>query len=214
MLQTREHGVSRSSTVVFGSGAAFSHPHIFAEARLDLTVENGTVQSLRHLWRFDEMFSSTVIVEFDKNADLALDTAELETVAETIHASLADFNYFQVVTAGGKDIEISAPPKRMASFEDSQLIVLFETKPKNPLKVAGKVTFGIYDPTFYTAIEFTEDKHLQVAGLPDGCTSSVVRPNPDEALAQNQKNLTEAFFNDPAGTNMSKIFATRFEIVC
>jgi ABC-type uncharacterized transport system substrate-binding protein len=41
----------------------------FAAARLNLTVENGTAHSLRHLWRFDELFSSTVIVEFDKNAD-------------------------------------------------------------------------------------------------------------------------------------------------
>jgi ABC-type uncharacterized transport system substrate-binding protein len=50
--------------------------------------------------------------------------------------------------------------------------------------------------------------------MPKGCKSTVVRPDPDQAIAQNQATLTEAFFNDPAGTNMSKIFATRLEIEC
>ena len=34
------------------------------------------------------------------------------------------------------------------------------------------------------------------------------------ALSQNQATLTEQFFNDPAGTDMSKIFATRLELTC
>ncbi|TJX10754.1 MAG: DUF1007 domain-containing protein, partial [Mesorhizobium sp.] len=37
---------------------------------------------------------------------------------------------------------------------------------------------------------------------------------PDEAIAENQKTLTEAFFNDPTGTDMSKIFATKLELNC
>jgi len=197
------------------SEPAISHPHVFAEARFDVTIENDrTVNSLRHLWRFDSLFSSTVLVEFDQNADLKLDENELETVANTIHASLSDFNYFQFVTADGKNVEMSPPPSLIASFDDDQLIILFETRPKNALKLKGKTSFGVYDPSFYTAIEFTEDKHMAVAGLPAGCVSSVIRPDPDEAIAQNQGTLTDAFFNDPTGTNMNKIFATRLEISC
>jgi ABC-type uncharacterized transport system substrate-binding protein len=50
--------------------------------------------------------------------------------------------------------------------------------------------------------------------LPSDCSRTVVRPDPDEAIAQNQSKLTDAFFNDPAGTDMSKIFATRLELDC
>ena len=42
----------------------------------------------------------------------------------------------------------------------------------------------------------------------------VVRPDPDEVLAQNQASLTDAFFNDPTGTDMSKMFATQIEFKC
>jgi ABC-type uncharacterized transport system substrate-binding protein len=41
-----------------------------------------------------------------------------------------------------------------------------------------------------------------------------VRPDADQVIAENKQSLTDAFFNDPTGTNMSKLFATRLEITC
>ena len=77
---------------------------------------------------------------------------------------------------------------------------------------ATALDFGVYDPTFYTAIDFHTDDDLHVEGLPSTCTKNVIRPDPDKALAQNQKTLTDAFFSDP--TDLSKIFATKLEIAC
>ena len=42
----------------------------------------------------------------------------------------------------------------------------------------------------------------------------VIRPDPDEAHLAEPGTLTEAFFNDPAGTDLSKIFATKLELTC
>ncbi len=192
------------------------HPHVFAEARLDVVLnpDHQSVKALRHLWRFDDLFSSTVMMEFDKNSDLKLDDAELKEVADTIFASLAEYDYFQLVTVDGKDVKMKAPASIMANFDNNQLIVLFESEPETPIRLAGKVDFGVYDPTFYTAIDFTEDANMAVDGLPPTCSRTVIRPDPDDAIAQNQKTLTEAFFNDPTGTDMSKIFATKLELNC
>jgi ABC-type uncharacterized transport system substrate-binding protein len=41
-----------------------------------------------------------------------------------------------------------------------------------------------------------------------------VRPDPDDVISQNNASLTDAFFNDPTGTDMSKLFATRLELTC
>lgn len=205
------------STLAFFASAShgLAHPHVFAEARLDVAVKpDRTVEALRHVWRFDDLFSSTVLVEFDKNKDMKLDAEELEEVASVVHASLAEFNYFQLVTLNGKDVAMQAPDRLMADFTDNQLIILFESSPKAALKLEGTVDFGVYDPTFYTAIDFVEDEYMAVDGLPDGCTRNVIRPDPDEAIAQNQDTLTEAFFNDPTGNDLSKIFATRLEVKC
>jgi ABC-type uncharacterized transport system substrate-binding protein len=206
--------------ILLGAGAvllplaAQAHPHVFAEARLDVVVTNGAVTALRHLWRFDDVFSSTVLMEFDRNADLQLDQAELDEVGSTVAASLAEFGYFQLVSAGGVDVEMSPPPVMMANYEGDQLVILFESAPKAPVKLQGKIGFGVYDPTFYTAIDFAEDDQMAVENLPAECTRTVIRPDPDEVLAQNQATLTEEFFNDPTGNDMSKLFATRLEIDC
>ncbi|MES0137538.1 DUF1007 family protein [Mesorhizobium sp. M0016] len=195
--------------------AAGAHPHVFAEARLDLAVgADKSVKSLKHLWRFDELFSSTVLMEFDKNSDLSLDAEELDAAALTIHASLEEYNYFQMVTVEGKDVAMTPPARLVTSYENNQLVIQFETQPKDTLALAGKVSIGVYDPTFYTAIDFTDDDKIAVAGLPKDCTRAVVRPDPNTAIAQNQTKLTDAFFSDPTGTDLGKIFATRLELTC
>ncbi|PQA72506.1 DUF1007 family protein [Brucella oryzae] len=197
--------------------AALAHPHVFAEARLELAIApDGTVKQLAHVWRFDDVFSSTVLMEFDKNGDLQLDKNELIDLAHVINGSIAEFKYFQTVLDNGKDVKMARPTDLAADFTDNRLLIIFTSKPEKPLKLAPghKVSFGVYDPTFYTAIDYMNDSDLVVKGLPTGCASKVVRPDPDEALAQNQATLTDAFFNDPMGTDMSKIFATRLEIDC
>jgi len=204
------------AALMASAGPAWVHPHVFAEARLDvvLTPDHQHVKSLRHLWRFDELFSSTVLMQFDKNSDLKLDDAGLKDVADTIFSSLAEYDYFQLVTVDGKDVRMKAPSQIMTNFDNDQLIVLFESEPATPIKLSGTIDFGVYDPTFYTAIDFTEDANMTVDGLPSNCTQHVVRPDPDTAIAQNQKTLTDAFFNDPTGNDLSKIFATKLELQC
>ncbi|MCO5065079.1 MAG: DUF1007 family protein [Rhizobiaceae bacterium] len=202
--------------LALGTAQVEAHPHVFAEARLDVMLkpDGKTVDSLRHLWRFDDVFSSTVIVEFDKNGDNKLDDAEMAAVRETVYNSLGDYNYFQLVTANGKDVAMQKPDEFVALFDNNQLIIMFKAQPKEPLKLTGTVDFGVYDSTFYTAIDFLEDDQMAVENLPAECSRKVVRPDPDEIIAQNQQNLTEAFLSDPAGTDMSKIFATRLELKC
>lgn len=201
--------------MLMSATAAFAHPHILAEASLEVVVgAGGDVEALRHVWRFDDLFSSTVLLTFDANSDLELDTAELEQIGATIHESLAEFDYFQFVTRDGKDVEMQAPERIIADFQDSQLIILFETRPKSALALGETTGFGVYDPTFYTAIDFYDDASMKVSALPAGCARTVVRPDPDEAIAMNQQSLTEAFFDDPGGNDLSKLFATRLELTC
>lgn len=194
---------------------ARAHPHIFAEAMLEVRVsETGEVETLRHTWRFDDLFSSTVLLQFDQNGDLELDEKELEFVGDVIRESLKEFGYFQVVHSGGRSVSMKAPETLSATFEEGQLVIAFESAPIEALALEGTVDFGVYDPTFYTAIDFYDEGSLRISHLPEGCGSSIVRPNPDEAIAMNQQSLTDAFFADPTEVDYSKLFATRLEVDC
>jgi ABC-type uncharacterized transport system substrate-binding protein len=196
--------------------SALAHPHIFAEARLEVVAgADGTVTELRNVWRFDEMFSSSVILDFDKNTNLKLDPEELADVGQVVLESLEEFSYYTSITEDGKDVKVGKPDKINVDFKDGQLLMFFVLKPGETMPLKGKMTFGVYDPTMYAAMDFSTDDDLALVG--DGfsaCKREVVRPDPDEVLAQNQSNLTDAFFNDPTGNDMSKLFATRLEVTC
>jgi ABC-type uncharacterized transport system substrate-binding protein len=201
--------------LVFAPTAAQVHPHVFAEAKLAITVEpNGKVTKVANVWRFDDLFSETVLFEFDKDADGNINAAEQAEISKTIVESTGEYNYFEAVISNGKDMKMAKPADLQASFDGKILVISYSNAPLEPVLMKGTVSFGIYDPTFYTAIDFIDDTDLTIKGAPPTCTAKVIRPDADEALAQNQGNLTDAFFNDPQGTDMSKIFATRLELTC
>lgn len=204
-----------ASTFVLGHNVANAHPHVFAEAHLDLiSTDEGTIQELNHVWRFDELFTSTVILEFDQDQNGELDGPELDTVANTIARSTADFNYFQNIGVKGKDIALEKVTEMAISIEEGQLIVAFATIPAETVRLSDDPQIGIYDPTFYTAIEFFDDKDMVLVNAPAGCTSKMVIPDADEAIAQNSQNLTDAFYDTTTPNDLGKILATRMEISC
>ena len=99
-------------------------------------------------------------------------------------------------------------------MDGTTLVISFESAPEKILPLRGKVSFGIYDPTFYTAIDFISDADLHAPGLPAGCEAKVIRPSPEEAMAQNQKNLTQSFFETTDAVSMTQLVATRLEVNC
>jgi len=202
--------------VMSSSLPAFAHPHIFAEARLEVVAgADGNVAELQNVWRFDEVFSSSVLLDFDKNTDLKLDAKELAELGETMRKSLADYHYFTTITMNGAVIGVTKPDVIHATLDGNQLLVIFAVKPEKPVPLKGRLTFGIYDPTMYTSIDFPTDKDLIAKGAGFAkCQHKVVRPDPDEIISQNSASLTDAFFNDPTGTDMTKLFATRLEVTC
>jgi len=195
---------------------ALAHPHIFAEARLEIVAgTDGNVAELHNVWRFDEVFSSSVLLDFDKNTDLKLDAKELAALGEVMRKSLADYHYFTTITVNGAVVGVQKPDVIHVSLDGNQLLVLFAVKPEKPVPLKGRLTFGIYDPSMYTSIDFPTDGDLITKG--EGfshCQHKVVRPDPDEVISQNTTSLTDAFFNDPTGTDMTKLFATRLELTC
>lgn len=195
---------------------ASAHPHVFAESRLEIeTSKDGMITELRHVWRFDEIFSASVVLDFDENNDLELDDGELVKIGEIVRQSLAEYDYYTNVSVDGKDFAMSAPDVLNADYADGQLLLFFAMQPEKPLELKGKISAGVYDPTLYAAMEFINDEDLIVTGpSADKCQRSIVRPDADEVIAQNQTSLTDAFYSDEDNNDLSKLFATRIELTC
>ncbi|MBL0371741.1 DUF1007 family protein [Rhizobium sp. KVB221] len=203
------------ASLVFAPVVAAAHPHVFADARLEIVAnDDAQITELHNIWRFDEVFSSSVLMDFDKNANLKLDPPELEEIGKTVLTSLEEFGYYTTLTDNGKPVKVAKPDRINVDYKDGQLLMFFAIKPAQPMNLKGKLTFGIYDPTLYASIDFPSDKDVVLMGAFGACKSAIVRPDPDEVIAENKSSLTDAFFNDPTGTDMSKLFATRAEVTC
>lgn len=196
--------------------AALAHPHIFVDAKFEaIAGADGTLRELRDTWHFDDVFSSSVVMDFDKNANSTLDPAELTAVASTVRDSLAQYDYYTSITVNGKAVRLAKPDVIHASYENGSLILSFSQKPAEKTPLKGLIVFGVYDSSLYTALDFLKDDDLKTSG--EGfkrCTRKVVRPDSDEILAANQAMLTTLFFSDPQGTDYSQIVATRLEVRC
>ncbi|MCP4316778.1 MAG: DUF1007 family protein [Hyphomicrobiales bacterium] len=205
-----------TSAILCAFGApALAHPHVFAEARMEVVIgDQGVIDELRHVWRFDELFSSTVLVEFDTSANLKLEAEELAEIGKVVRESLAEFDYYTSIVNNGKDVGVVGPDVIHVDFKDGQLLMFFAVRPDGAMPLDGTLSFGVYDPTMYTAIDFLNDSDLVVEGRIEGCKHTVVRPDPDEVLAENEQSLTEAFFENPESNDFSKFFATRLELKC
>lgn len=193
---------------------AGAHPHVFVDARLEVVADDdGNVTALQNVWRFDEFFSSSVILDYDTNMDNQLTGDELTEIGDTVRESLAEYGYYTQISDNGENVPLAEPDVIHADMMDGQLLLIFSAKPSRPVKLDGHLTFGIYDSTMYTAIDFQRDEDLVMIGDAfDRCKAAVVRPDPDEIISENSDALTAAFFNDP--TDMSKLFATRLDLTC
>jgi ABC-type uncharacterized transport system substrate-binding protein len=193
---------------------ALAHPHVFAETRTEVIGKEGKLASLRHVWRFDEFFSATVLLEFDKDADGKLNAEETTAVEDTIKRSTAEFNFFQNVYDNGREVGMTVPGKMNVAFEGQQMLLIFESVPGRDIALSGELTFGIFDPTFYTALDFINDTDLSAQGFPGSCTLKIVRPDAEAAIAENEGSLTEQFFDPSDPVDYSQLFATRLEAKC
>lgn len=197
-------------------GLANAHPHIFIDAKFEVVAAaDGSISELRNIWQFDEVFSSSVLLDFDKNENLKLEAAELKAVGATVRKSLSQYDYYTNVLSNGKAVAMAKPDTIEASYQDGALTLRFSLKPLQKTFLKGTTSFGIYDKTLYTAVDFAKDGDMATTGDAFArCKRTVVRPNPDQIIAQNQATLTSLFFNDPMGTDFSQLVATRLEVRC
>lgn len=195
---------------------ALAHPHIFIDAKFEVVAApDDSISELRNVWSFDEVFSSSVLMDFGKAGDQTLNASELKAVGKTVRDSLAQYNYYTNVTSNGKAVPMAKPDTIQADYKDGSLTLTFSLKPEQKTPLKGTTIFGIYDKTLYTAVDFATDDDMTISGTAFGrCKRKVVRPNPKEVMAENQAALTSMFFNDPKGTDYSLLVATRLEVQC
>ncbi len=190
--------------VAFGCAAfqvsnAMAHPHVFVEANLEV-VRNaaGEAVSLRHVWRFDELFSSSVQLDFDDNGNGKLDEDELKEIGNVTSKSIAEYNFYTEIRNGENVVNFYEPSPYIVDIQNGQLLIIMALELEKPARMGPEgFKIAVSDPTYYVAIDFLALDAVQVSGNGSNCSSKVVPPDFDALYAQDAERLAKLFAAAP-----------------
>ncbi len=132
---------------------AFSHPHIWVNADLELLTKKHQITGIRVKWSFDELYSTSFLVESDTNKNKQLEPNEVaNTIKEVFITGEKDLYPFIYISMAGKKTTFTLKNPNVWMTND-YLHYQFDIILDDPKEINGQHHFGIYDPEFYVAFE-------------------------------------------------------------
>ena len=194
---------------------AYAHPHVWVKVQSQVLYDDrGKVSGLRHTWTFDEFYSAFAVQGLDTDGDGTYSKSELEPLAKENVASLEEFDYFTFVKADGKIEDRAKPQDYRLDLVDGILTLHFTLPLKNALDPVGqKVTFSVYDPTYFVAFDFDETNPVMLASnAPRTCQAQF---NETKAVEAKLSEMGEAFYSSlDANSEFGSQFARTVSITC
>ncbi|MEM9332739.1 MAG: DUF1007 family protein [Pseudomonadota bacterium] len=192
-----------------------AHPHVFVEANIEIVRDDkGNFTELRQVWRFDELFSTTISLDYDENVDGKLDKHEIKKITDIVKESIAEYDFYTAIRAGTEPLEFYEPDEIGAYFEDGKMIMFLSVEPTKPYDFKGApLRISASDTSYYVAFDFDKE-NITIDGNDAGCSMDVVHPDFDKLYADDSLSLTESFFNDPQNTSFGDEFHSWATINC
>ncbi len=155
---------------------AQAHPHIFIDARVDVSFDPaGRVSGLHHSWTFDSAFSVWMVQGLDKNGDGQVTPDEMQELADENVGSLADFGFY---TFAGDGMDFVAAGDQAMRYDNNLVTLDFSLVAEAPQPVGQRFELGVYDPEYYVAISFEDVSHVTLTDAPDSCGAELLPPRP------------------------------------
>lgn len=146
---------------------SWSHPHVFFDSTVTVVFDEKGVAGFKITWVFDEMFSSMMILDFDKNGNGRFEQPEIEDIKNGAFSNLRHFDYFTHIGINGKPFKVKHITDFSAEISDDVMIYQFFV----PCHISAAETFkevclSVYDHTFYCSVFLSDDPVTYETGGP------------------------------------------------
>ncbi|MGM0642736.1 MAG: DUF1007 family protein [Thermodesulfobacteriota bacterium] len=134
-----------------------SHPHVFLHSKVDAVFDKNGLAGFHIYWKFDEMFSTMRINEYDRNGNGKFEKKELASLQKGAFDNLKKSDYFCNVTIGGNELKVKHVKNFHAWIKDS--ILYYSFRIPCHVKAIEKekiVKLSIYDSSFYCSVFLAE----------------------------------------------------------
>ncbi len=170
-------------SVLIVAGPAAAHPHVFIENKVAFVFDAGKVTALRLTWVFDDVFSDSLLMQFDADGDGTFDELESKAVGEGVLPNLKMFHYFTYVFVDGKQLDPIDPAEFVASVDDKR-IVTFQMKVPLPQPVdprTAALAAEIYDSEYYVQVDLAQQDPVSLENADGAPCSATLRDDTERA---------------------------------
>jgi len=183
-----------ATAVILAAGPAAAHPHVWVTTKSEIAWAEGRVAAVRHVWTFDEGYTSFLVQGLDENGDGVYSSDELAELAELNATSLLDFDYFTFLKADGAEQAFAAPVDYRLTHDGLRATLHFTLPLSEPVAAETALVMEVYDPTFFVSFRMEDgDDAVALAGGPENCAVDIARAS--EVRLDQFQNLSEAFFD-------------------
>jgi ABC-type uncharacterized transport system substrate-binding protein len=154
------HAAAALSLLVVASSAS-AHPHVFAAASVEVRFGARGLEGVRIGWTFDEMFSSMVLQEYDRQRTGRLTPAAVRDIEQKQMEGLKEFSYFVALAVNGTPVRVTAIRDFTAELVNHQLVYHFTVPMTPPAPPTGTIEIHVDDPTWFTAFSVVEPVRVQ-----------------------------------------------------
>lgn len=195
-----------------GGGNALAHPHAWIDLRTRVVMnDEGHVAALELDWLFDDFYTAFIAEEFAEEGRPA--SEYLPEVANTNLANLAEYHYFTDVRLDGERLPLGEVTRAETGLRDKRLWLRFEVPLVEPVDPeSGRLTFAVYDPTYYIEILYLEGEFVAFSGPGvNSCFGRIIPPNPSfEAIAR----ASALDRTQSGGDGLGELFAETVVVEC
>ncbi|MEK6711849.1 MAG: DUF1007 family protein [Nitrospinota bacterium] len=164
------------ASLVLGAGSSIpaqAHPHVWITNATTFLFQGDKLVGVRLEWTFDELFSDTLIREFDENKNRQLDPKEVQQIEADTFPHLKKFHFFTHILLDKKKVTVNEVHDFSATVVDKETVRYRLTvrlpEPVDPRRVP--VTVNVYDDSYY--VDFIHEKKdpVRIEGArPGACT--------------------------------------------
>jgi ABC-type uncharacterized transport system substrate-binding protein len=156
--------------LIFGwAWPAQAHPHVWIDANVTFVFDQKMLTGVRVEWTFDEIFSTLVIREHDKNKNKKFEDSEIESVRRDAFVATREYNYFTHITVAGSKAAIADAADFKADIVKGKVVYRFTLPLAAPVDPSEKpVIVKAYDETFYVDIGLETGDPVRFSGMPQG----------------------------------------------
>ncbi|MEO9654043.1 DUF1007 family protein [Marinomonas sp.] len=149
---------------IFYLGSSQAHPHVWVDSQYQITVDQPQVEYIQATWSFDLFTSTSLIVEYDVDANAQLSGQEKVELIEVL-SSFDQYNYFIKMVVDGYPMAPKSVDILDLGIKDQMLWVSLRIQlPKSVDLVRDTLSLAFGDDELYFAMVPLEEGLLRLSG--------------------------------------------------